>query len=244
MRKIILLVLCLCLLAAGCAQNESKTAVTPSVSAEIIARQIKAEDGTLLLNLEHPELTVGLPDTDVADRIQQNINQLVQQRMTPAFALEEYAKEAYGQQSAWVNWSATMQADISRVDEQIISIFFEYSEFSGGAHPNFAVFSANYDCKTGQPMQLTDLLAEGHSVLELAALVNATLEPDKALLYDDYEALVSISFTSSAFPCWYLSEDGLCFAFAPYSIAPYASGIITATISYEKLGEILRLEYL
>ena len=244
MKKIILLILCLCLLAAGCTPKESAPAVSPSLAAEVITRQIKAEDGTLLLDLEYPELTVGLPDTDVANRIQSHLNQLIQQRMEPAFALEEYAQEAYTEQSTWVSWSSTMQAKISRVDAQIISVFFEYREFSGGAHPNSAVFSATYDGKTGAPVQLQDLLTEGHSIWALASLVNTALEPDKELLYDDYEALVSKAFTDGTLPCWYLSGEGLCFAFAPYAIGPYASGIITGTISYENLGEILHPEYL
>lgn len=244
MKKIFLLVLCLSLLFTGCTKPETNNAASPQVSATVISQQITGKNGTVVLELAYPQLTVTLPDSDIARNIQDHLNNLVQQRMVFAFELEKFAKEAYLEQADWSCWSATIQENATRVDAQIISIYFQYQEFSGGVHPNFSIFSANYHSQTGHPLMLTDLIAEGHSASELAGLVNSALQADKALLYDDYEALVSKAFCDDTFPCWYLTKDGLCFTFAPYAIGPYASGIITATVSYENLGKILRPEYL
>ena len=247
MKRIVMLVLCLCLLMAGCAEKEPTLTIptaAPTVSVETVTKQFTAEDGTLLLHLEYPQLTVTDPNTDAAQAIQNHLNLLVQQHMASAFQLEDYAQEAYAQSTDWIGWSASVQPQVSRVDETLISVYFEYTEFSGGAHPNTSVFSATYNYKAGQLLQLADLMAEGHAPTELASLVNSALADSKTLLYDDYEALVGKAFADGAYPCWYLTKDGLCFAFAPYIISPYASGIISATISYEKVSEILEQKYL
>ena len=78
----------------------------------------------------------------------------------------------------------------------------------------------------------------------MTTLVNEELALLRDQLYDDYEALVSKAFSDGDIPAWYLSDSGLCFAFAPYAIGPYASGIITIELSYEKLGQMLRPAYL
>ena len=64
-------------------------------------------------------------------------------------------------------------------------------------------------------------------------------------LYENYAVIVNQRFNTDprTDENWYFSQSGLCFYFAPYEIAPYTSGVITAEIPYEKLTGLLRPEY-
>ena len=64
-------------------------------------------------------------------------------------------------------------------------------------------------------------------------------------LYENYKDTVKHRFEAD--PAhdenWYFTQDGLCFYFAPYEIAPYASGVITVEIPFEKLTKLVHEAY-
>lgn len=244
MKKIILLALCLCLL-SGCTPAPSPAkAVQPVIDIQTVTDSFSSDDGTVLLRTTAPSITLTLADTSVAQTINAHLSRRVEARMSGATDLIQYARDEYHPQSSWNSWLCQLQAQSMRLDETVLSVYLEYSEFTGGNHPALSIEAITYDCKTGQVLELADLLADGHSPKELAVLVNEALYSSQDALYDDYEALVGKAFADGDLPCWYLSGEGLCFAFAPYVIGSYASGIITATVSYEKLAQILQPGYL
>lgn len=244
MKKYILLLLCLCLLLSGCAAPGPLPAHTPpSVSTETVTQHTKAEDGTLLLERSYPRFTLTIGDHKITQTIARDLQSRIDGWMALSADLEGYALGEYTAEMGWTKWFARLESQITRLDSQVFSLFFEYSEFTGGNHPSQVTYSVTYDCTTGQALELDQLLTEGYTVPLLSVFVNANLASQAENLYDDYEALVGKAFTDGDIH-WYLSEEGLCFHFAPYDIGPYSSGTVTAVIPYEQLSSILQEQYL
>lgn len=242
MKKILLMALCLCVIWSGCAGPDPSPAVAPSVSTQTENLQTKADDGTLLLERSYPRFSLTLPDTKAAQVIETDLQGRIDTWMASAADLESYALEEYSAEKGWTMWFGRLEGQSTRLDNQVFSLYFEYSEFTGGNHPNVAIYSVTYDCQSGQVLELNDLLVPGCDT-PLASLVNDLLADRAQELYDDYEALVGKAFADGTVK-WYLSHKGLCFHFAPYHIGPYASGTITATIPYGQLSDILQSQYL
>ena len=77
-------------------------------------------------------------------------------------------------------------------------------------------------------------------VLETSPLEALDIDSIKAIM-DGFEVTIrnrletNVNFDED----WYFSNEGLCFCFSPYEIAPYSSGTIVVTIPYEKLTGVM-----
>ena len=130
----------------------------------------------------------------------------------------------------------------TRIDPGILSLFGTQAGYYGSTHPETVYSAVNYDLVTGVPLTLGDILQDSASINMLTGAVLAFLkEHAKELyLYEEYESTVLDHFASDNLQSsWYFTEEGLCFYFTPYEIAPYSIGVITATIPYDQLSGIL-----
>ena len=238
MKKILIAALCLCILCCGCAAPKPPEAVPLTVSVETVRQETKAEDGSLLLERSFPRFSL---EGTSAQAIHADLQIRIDNWIAASADLASFAQSEYKAETIWTPWFAKLESHIERLDSRVFSIYFTYSEFTGGNHPSLAAYSVTYDCTAGKVLELRNLLEYSPTVL--ASLVNDVLAPQANNLYDDYEALVGKAFSDDDIQ-WYLSDEGLCFHFAPYAIGPYSSGIITATVAYDQLSGFLHSEYL
>jgi hypothetical protein len=119
------------------------------------------------------------------------------------------------------------------------------SEYTGGAHENAGYRAINYDMVTGNPLELGDILVDLSLIDKVKELVFQQLAPSKDEFYPDYADIVEETFDdmTASYKNWYLSNEGLCFFFSPYELAPYAVGDVVAQIPYEHLTGILENAY-
>lgn len=240
--KKVLLVLCLSLLLTGCNSSQPSTTADPTISVETMTQTANATDGTPLVEWSYPSFSLQLSDPQATQAMEQDLQGRIDGWMASSTDLESYAQAEYTGQE-WTLWFARLTCKVARADSQVISLYLEYSEFTGDSHPSILTDSRTYSSATGQPLQLTDLLAESYALTGLASPVNALLAERAQELYDDYEALVGKAFSDGTVQ-WYLSDQGLCFHFSPYVIAPYASGPICVTVPYDQLSQVLHPDYL
>lgn len=243
MKKVLLFILCLCLLCSGCASPDPSPAQPPTVSAQTAVLETAAGDGTLLLTRSFPEYSLSSADAQAAKRMEADLQDRIDTWMSYSADLPEYAAELYSAEKPWISWFVKLEGHTKRLDSKILSLYFEYSEFTGSAHPNTSTDSVTYNCNTGKVLELADILIDGFTPQSLASSVNDLLSKRTDELYDDYEALVGKAFSDGKIK-WYLSVEGLCFHFSPYDIGPYSSGIITVTLPYSRLSEALRPQFL
>lgn len=207
----------------------------------------KAEDGTVVFTYEHQNMSLTTQDPEVADKIIIDFLNRVDKTLGPAEDLSTQAISEYNGQENWIPYLYRISYEPTRIDQGVLSLFGDLAIYSGGPHPNRTNVSANYDLTNGDVLTLDGILQIGASVdaikdLVLTELTNAE---DKWQLFSDYETTVSERFSgdTSQDEDFYFTSSGLVFYFAPYEIAPYASGTVTVEIPYNKLTGILHDAY-
>jgi hypothetical protein len=115
------------------------------------------------------------------------------------------------------------------VTDRVISLYFEFFTYTGGAHPNTKIVTKNFNAKTGKMLTLADLCSTD----------KATLNKIKANIKGQFKNLLSEENPTarSQFTSWYSSgvdankletftvnSNSITFYFQQYEVAPYASG--------------------
>lgn len=218
-----------------------------AVSLPVVEQEETSEDGTVIFRYSYRNMSLIVPDPEVADKVILDYLNRIDHTTVLAQQISEAAKTAYSGNSQWTPYLCQIGYDPMRIDAGILSLFGSYTEYSGTPHPEKSYLSINYDLLTGNVLNLDDILTADFATDTLYQYVIDILsaQKDENNLYNGFETIVQERFHSeqASDMCWYFSQTGLCFYFSPYEIAPYASGVITAEIPYEKLTGILNDAY-
>lgn len=274
MKKLLAALLCLCLLfsLAGCGTspdngkpdgtNPSGDVILPSpsepfhpdhldlpmhaIALPAISQATAADDGTVIFTRSYQQIQLILNGKDIEGVITADLKKRMNNALADAELIEEYAREDYPDTEYWNPYFMNISYTPTRIDQAVLSLFCNYSTYSGGSHPSVATESVTYDLVTGDALLLGDILVENYSGMELSNLIGSVLSANADELYYDYQSILQDLFrvNLNGIQNWYFSRSGLCFHFAPYEIAPYSSGTITATIPYGELSGVLRDQYL
>lgn len=217
-----------------------------SISLPVIKESEKADDGTEIFHITYQNISLTMPESEVADKIILDFLNRTDLHEDTAWirdAAVSMHKEGIGSLPLW----SRITYNPMRVDQTVISLYGSYAAFTGGAHGSFSCKSVTYDLLTGEPLSMGQIITEDATAETLTALVCAALKPQagEGNLFEDYEATVKqlLQKNIQSYADWYLSTDGLCFYFSPYEIGPFASGDIVAQIPYSELTGILKDEY-
>lgn len=202
-----------------------------------------AEDGTALFHYEYQSMSLTVQDPEIADRVIIDFLNRIDGTRSIAENMANRAAAEYTGQEDWTPHLCRLSYEPMRIDQGVLSLFGTYTTYSSGTHPNHTNVSANYDLTNGDVLTLDGILQIGASTDSLKDLVLEELAKlkDKLQLFSDYETTVTRRFTdnTSQDQAFFFTSTGLNFYFAPYEIAPYASGTITIEIPYSKLSGIL-----
>ena len=147
------------------------------------------------------------------------------------------------------------KARIAYASDRLLSIRIDGYEMSGGAHPNPSVATINIDMKSGRELSIGDLVdgANRNAIVSMCEeqvgrqlrekIKEGGDDPDgpegKAMLQDlAGDAKKGVAETLGDLANWTFGGSSVELTFMPYSVAPYALGAFTCTISY---GELRRL---
>jgi hypothetical protein len=138
---------------------------------------------------------------------------------------------------------------VEYADNDLISLNFLESTFSGGAHPNYNYFTITYDLKNGKELKLSELFKPGVKYLEaISAFAIKDLQSRKMPDSDENMGLAQDMWEDGAKPTvqnyqsWNITKKGLMFTFDPYQVAAYAYGSQSVIIPYAKLKDMIKLE--
>lgn len=169
-----------------------------------------------------------------AEAIENYRNSLIKEYRETNLPLLEIAQQD-SLSTAALSWSDYSYGNFSGTCGNTISYLVTKYSFTGGAHGMSAEISLNFNRKTGEPVEETDIFAEDYWE-KLAELLNSHLPEsldspqDTAMLFlKDIEPNGNFS----------VSEKGVTYIFNQYEIAPYAMGIIRVSIPWEELDGIL-----
>lgn len=218
-----------------------------AVSIPLNTNTVYAEDGSAIFRRTSQSMQLTMRDPDVADKIILDFLNRVDSHTATADGVQQAAEAAYTGDTGWNTYFYDLIYDPMRVDHSVLSLYGEIVSYSGGNHPQRQCSSANYNMVTGDVLTLGSILYHIDSKDELAELVIKSLDSiaEEKYLLDDYKEVARQRFNrdESFDEEWYFTSEGLCFYFAPYELAPYSSGVITAQIPYNKLTGIIADEF-
>ncbi len=211
---------------------------------QITNRQIKESIKAKRLDVtaEYPELTGG-PNVS-------GFNQIVKTRVTREttdFKKQVLAMTAEDLKMLPAGNYIEISYDIDYADNDLISVRFLQSTFTGGAHPNYNYFTITYDLKTGKELKLAELFKPGAKYLDtVSAYAIKDLQSRKMPDSDENMGLAQDGFDEGATPKaenylhWNSTKKGLMFTFDPYQVGPYAAGPQFVIVPYVKLKDIAK----
>lgn len=211
-----------------------------------ISENTLTDDGTVIFSRSYQKIQLILNGSGSAQPIADDLQSRIGTALSNASDIEQYAKDEYTSGDSWNPYFIDLIYTPTRIDKAVISLFGNHSSYSGGNHPSLVTESVTYDLTTGKALTLADILVDHYSGEDLSALISTTLAPKADKLSHNYEQTLEgiFSVNLNYITNWYFSRTGLCFHFAPYIIAPYASGTIIAEIPYEMLGDVLKEQYI
>ena len=120
----------------------------------------------------------------------------------------------------------SMSLSLVRADERALSLHYDFSDYSGGAHGYYWDGGATFDTKTGARLALKDICTDTG---ELARIVAASLFAEDASRFSVSEADLTQNILENQLnpentDSWFSTPEGLHFFFPPYSISYYAAG--------------------
>jgi len=199
----------------------------------LTTREIQ-EEGDLpvqyILEIAYPFLENGGEKGEVFnDSVQSEMDTQVEAFMQ---SLEELEGESLpGPAGLYISYT------ITNSDHNLISVKFDVSVYTGGAHPYPYSLAYNFDLSTGQPLALENLFEPGSDYLQkISDYCIAELQTREAV-FPDFEQYIQPD--PENFPTWNIQEDGLLITFDVYLVAPYAAGPQMVEVPYETLTGII-----
>lgn len=207
---------------------------------------IVTEDGLLLFYRTFQDVVISSPNAQLNKAVTLDLLQRMDANSDIAAQLADlvqYYTPEY-------NWSAPYYEILykpTRIDSVILSLHATEAAYSGNGEASNHQMCVNYHMVTGEVLTLSQILSEESGAQDglLQAILGALAENVQAWeLFSDYQDIVTRYFQSylQQESIWYLTGEGLNLCFAPYEIAPHASGTITVSIPYSALTGILRGE--
>jgi hypothetical protein len=131
----------------------------------------------------------------------------------------------------------SLRYEITAANKDFISALFSFNEYMGGAHPNTATESFNYDLNRNEPLRLTDLFVPNSNYLKVISeySIRELKKLESTSWVEEGAGLKIENFHS-----WNITPAGLMITFDPYQVGPYAAGEHVVVVPYSVLKPIIR----
>ena len=148
-----------------------------------------------------------------------------------------------GETDRWL--SVYMGLSLTRADERMLSMHYDYSEYTGGAHGYYWDGGATFDTETGARLALGDICTD---MGELARIVASILYAEDASRFSISEAEMAQNIAANEVSpdnvdSWFCTPEGLHIFFPPYSISYYAAGEPDVVVRYVDYPHIFNESY-
>jgi len=137
------------------------------------------------------------------------------------------------------NLEATAEILPQRADETAVSCFESVFVYSGGVHGNYAYRGYNFDPESGEALTLDSVMTDISALPEL--LAGKLVEKYDEVALDNVQEV--LSYYDAETYVWTIDYDGITFWFAPYELASFAAGLLSAKVYYEERPDLFASEY-
>lgn len=134
--------------------------------------------------------------------------------------------------------AAQLSYGVTMNENGLLSTYCDRYTYTGGAHGNTCRTAVTWSLRWGTPVQLCSLFPRNcdycallqHHIL---AQADAEAAENPGMYFENYRELIVKNFNACSYN---LSPDGVEIFYQQYEIAPYSTGIVTFTTSYDALG--------
>jgi hypothetical protein len=134
---------------------------------------------------------------------------------TPDYSLPSYAND----------WTMNITNETYKYSEDIQTVVFNISFYTGGAHPNSGYKSFTFDLKNSKELTLNDVFLNGTIPWDtISQLAQDSLKTQLGDMADPTFIEPGTGTNPDNYKSWALTPNSLIFFFDPYQVAPYAAG--------------------
>jgi len=139
-------------------------------------------------------------------------------------------------------WSLNRSVNVEWLTNKILTLSFQETSYTGGAHPNTVVFYQSFNLESQTKVQLNDILKDNYRA-ELQKI-------GEEVFRENNDLPISTSLNEAGF--WFkdnnfelnnnfaLMRSGIKFYYNAYEIAPYSRGATEITIPYDTLNPLMK----
>lgn len=120
---------------------------------------------------------------------------------------------------------------IRRADSNVVSLINSFASYSGGVHGMYGWLGVNFNSKTGARLKISDVCTDADRLQKV--IVKQLYADYDSRAFDNVEDKVTTMIAQDKIN-FLVEPRGVTFIFNPYEIAPYASGLLTATIFFDE----------
>lgn len=201
------------------------------------------ESGMVRFRYKYQNISLIMPEPSIAERIILDYHNRMDKadQYADSVRVESMRDEYKAMGATLMNY---IEYKPARFDTGVLSLNINQMIYLGGVHPDYVSTSVTYDLLTGNVLKLSDVLNSDITPGSIANTIVSKLT-DKDYLWPNFEEIIAETLTDALDTCeiWYFNNNGLCFHYDPYVLAPYAAGPITVEIPYSELLGVLRDEY-
>lgn len=215
-----------------------------TVTFEQARDEVKADDGKVIFTSSAQMPVVSIDGAeDIAEKINADIAEYYDTFSydeTLSMAQEDYAASLGEDGWDFLGYSTEISAEVTRMDDAVVSFQITAYDFTGGAHGNYGSIGRNYSTKTGELIAF-DEIAEDSAAFH-ATVLDYMMNLAETPAYKDklYDTPAKTDLDSALFRTdgWIFTLSGLSFLVEPYVLGPYASGEIAFMLPYEKAYDL------
>ncbi len=137
------------------------------------------------------------------------------------------------------NLEATAEILPQRADETAVSCLESVFVYEGGVHGMYVYRGYNFAPASGEALTLDAVVTDLTALPEILAK-KLTVKYDEVALDNLLEIF---SYYEADNYVWTIDYDGITFWFAPYELASFAAGLLTAKIYYEEMPDLFVSDY-
>lgn len=237
--KHIISILAFILVLTSCS-SEIKPATFETISvnevfdAQITATYSKAEGNSELSNTINTNVETIIIETLSTPENKRELKTLLQDFNTEYLEF----KKNFSEESEPV-WELDIESELTYQSEEVITIAISTYEFKGGAHGNDQIKFLNLDAKTGNVLDLNDIIEDKAEFKTLAKshfkktfeLEGATVNMEDFFFGEPFQLPENIGY----------SDEGLVLLYNVYEVASYDQGYIEFVIPFDELDSILKI---
>ncbi len=187
-------------------EDDSENSSAPAVSCEIVRETRTDESGKELVYAEYPVFTVTGDDYSALSTAVDQLNEEWKGKN------KEFLDEMETNAKEWGEISGVYGRDtsvtITRCDSDIVCIMILRTEEQGGTHPNNYTDSYNFNAKTGEQLNLSDVITvdeqQKKAIVEELYKNYSELEFDDALVKQEVSSMLDANTVN-----WYFWEGNI-----------------------------------